>query len=321
MSKFIHLKLLKIKYSGNSIGDDIRVEVEILNSFLHIDKKVKIGTTTEINKEIGKFETNQRFFSSKMRIVVIEKDLLFNDIGSIEDDIKIDTNITKPQQLIYKVQIKETRSIFGKVWGKSTAIFEIVLEASVTDAIQYVPNEGDGWLVVKIENTGAIESLPAYLKVKINRVDNKREHFTILEGAYRGKSASVKLNEEGFSQFVSNIQHESEAYVTYSISKKTLTLKGKKYITIDYENAQWKKGLYDIEIPDAPHRGRLNNTIKRASTWFKVGHSGDRYLHTGQRSLGCITVIENNRWIEIYDVLIKSRREDSINVGVLEVID
>lgn len=24
MSKFIHLKLLKIKYSGNSIGDDIR---------------------------------------------------------------------------------------------------------------------------------------------------------------------------------------------------------------------------------------------------------------------------------------------------------
>ena len=34
---------------------------------------------------------------------------------------------------------------------------------------------------------------------------------------------------------------------------KIFTLKGKKYETVDYSASQWRKGLYDIEIPDAPH--------------------------------------------------------------------
>jgi len=321
MSKFVHLKLSKIKYTGDSIGDDIRVEIEMLNKFLRVDKKVKIGTMAEINKEIGKFETDQRFFLSKIRIVVIEKDLLFNDVGSIESNIKIDTNTTKPQQFIYKVRIKETCSVLRKVWGKSTAVFEITLEASVTDVIKYVLGERDGWLIVRIENTGVKESLPTYLKVKVDRKDNKREYFTILEGVYRGKLASVKLREDGSSQFISDFQHEPVVYAMYSVSKKKFTLKGKTYAIVDYKSASWKKGLYDIEIPDAPHRGRLNDTIKRASTWFRVGHSGDRYLHTGQRSLGCITVVENNRWLEIYNVLIKSRKGDFQSVGILEIVD
>lgn len=321
MLKFVEIKLLKIKYSGRSIGDDIRVEVELLNRFLRIDKKVKAGTVLQIDKEIGRFEMDQKLFSAGLRIVVIEKDLLFNDVGSIDGIIKIDTSITKPQQLIYKIQIKETRSVLGKVWGKSTAVFEITLEATTTDVIKYVLGEYDGWLMVRIGSTEVKESLPTYLKVKVDRKDDKREYFTILEGVYRGKLASVKLREDGSSQFVSDIQHESVVYATYSISKKVLTLKGKKYKTVDYENAKWQKGLYDIEIPEAPHTGRLNDTIKRASTWFRIGHTGDRYLHTGQRSLGCITVVENSRWMEIYNVLIKSRKNDFMSVGVMEVVD
>ena len=52
-----------------------------------------------------------------------------------------------------------------------------------------------------------------------------------------------------------------------------------------------------------------------------MGHIGDRYLHTGQRSLGCITIIENARWLEIYNILIKARKNDFVSVGVIEVID
>ncbi len=321
MVKKIVLKLKSIKYSGDSIGDDIRIEVDILSQFLRVDKKVKINTTVQINEEIGSFETEQRLFLADLQIIVIEKDLLFNDIGKIDKNIKIDTNTKEPHKFVYEVQIKETRSVLGKVWGKSVGYFEITLEASVTDATKYIPEESDGWLMVKIDGIKSTVALPAYLKVRVDRIDSKREYFTILEGVYRGKSASVKLKTDGSSQFVSDIQHQTEVYATYSISRKTFTLKNKKYKTVDYPNLQWKKGLYDIEIPDAPHRGRLNNTIKRAATWFRVGHSGDRYLHTGQRSLGCITVIENDRWLEIYNILIKARKDDFTSVGIIEVID
>lgn len=322
MSKIINLKLSKIKYSGGSIGDDICIEIEILNKVLRIDKKIKIGTTVEINKEIGKFKIDQNLFSSNnIHIVIIEKDLLFNDVGSINDTIKINTNIAKPQELVYKIEIKETRSILGKIWGKSTAVFEIVLEAIIADAFQYIPNEGDGWLRVRIEDSKIIESLPAYLKVRIDDTDNKREYFTILEGMHRGKRASVMLRKDGSTQFISNIQHETIVYATYSISKKIFTLKGKKYKTTDYQGAHWGKGLYDIEIPDAPHRGGLYYNIEKATTWFRIGHTGDKYLHTGRISLGCITITENNRWVEIYNTLIKARKDDFISVGVLEVID
>jgi hypothetical protein len=85
----------------------------------------------------------------------------------------------------------------------------------------------------------------------------------------------------------------------------------------------WQKGLYDIELPDYPHRGGRNylNQSKRAMTWFRIGHGSERYLHAGGLSLGCITVIETKRWMEIYDALIKSRKGDFISVGTLEVID
>jgi len=44
-------------------------------------------------------------------------------------------------------------------------------------------------------------------------------------------------------------------------------------------------------------------------------------LHTGSRSLGCITIVDTERWMEIYNALIKARKGDFMSVGVLEVID
>lgn len=323
MTKFIQLKLSKIKYNGDSIGDDIRVEIEVLGKFLRVDKTIKIGTTAKINKEIGGFETNNRLFETGMRITVIEKDLLFNDVSSIDNNIKIDTSIARLQQFIYKVQIRETRSVLGKFWGKKVANFEIILEANITDAVRYISEGKNGWLTVKIENYTPLVSLPVYLKVKPEYIDNRREYFTILEGAYRGKCASVKIENNGSSNLISGVQYEPGARAIYSISKKIFTLDGKTYTTVDYKNVSWEKGLYDIEIPDYPHPGgaRYEKQAPRAKTWFRIGHDGERYLHMGSQSLGCITVIETTRWVEIYDALIKARKGDFMSVGILEIID
>ncbi|MBI2446239.1 MAG: hypothetical protein HYV51_00225 [Parcubacteria group bacterium] len=326
MIKIVQLKLSKIKYGGDSIGCNIRLELEVLGKFLRIDKRIRAGTIAEINREVGRFETDRGLFQADVLIAIIEKDLLFNDVGSAKGSVKINITIAKTQQFVFEVQVRETRSIFGKLWGTKTAVFEIILEAKVSDAIKYTPDveegRGKGWLKVRLEDEWLIKSLPAYLKLKIERADAKREYFTILEGVYRGRPASVEIGDDGSSWLITGIKHELSARVTYSISKKILTLKGKKYKADDDSKNPWKKGLYDIEIPDHPHEGGLKYPeAGRGTVWFMIGHGGARYLHPGLVSAGCISITETVRWMEIYDALIKARNGDFISVGILEVID
>ena len=49
---------------------------------------------------------------------------------------------------------------------------------------------GNGWLIVKL-NDGFTWPLPEFLKVLVTK-SGDREEFTILEGRFRGKKASVK---------------------------------------------------------------------------------------------------------------------------------
>ena len=322
MAKNIQIKLSKVEYTGDSMGDDIRVEIEHPSGVWSFDKKIKNKSEASIEKIVYQSIATQNIQGLPLNVKVIEKDLVFNDVGSIKVDLAIDLNNTKPQISTHEVVVKELRGINP---GSKKATFSLTLEILVSDAIKYVPDDdkGYGWLTIRLEDDKSIESLPAFLKVKIEYADATREYFTILEGPYSGRSASVKLEESGRSQFISGFDQNTIANATYSISKKIFELNGRKYKTTDYPNALWKKGPYDIEIPDYPHPGGRNylDKSKRATTWFRIGHGGDRYLHAGGRSLGCITVVEINRWMEIYNALIKVRKGDSISVGVLKVID
>ena len=219
MLKAIIVKLVNARYSGNAIGDDIRIELEILGKPLRIDRKIKAGTSVALGQDIGSFETDQKIFKTIVHITVIEKDILFNDQGSAQGTIRVDTRLKKPQRFAFDVKLKEARSIFGKQWGKKNRAFTLTVEASVSDPLRSIPDEGDGWLRVVREDTKSVIELPAFLEVKIDRADGKREYFTILEGSYRGMRASVKLNDDGSSQFLANIHLEPLIQAQYSVSK------------------------------------------------------------------------------------------------------
>lgn len=328
MLKSIQLNFLKMKYGGDSIGDDIRVEIEALGKFLRVDKKIKIGTTAEINREVGRFETDQKSFKFNTQIVVIEKDLLFNDIGQANLEIKIDATNAQPQQFSRKIEIKETRSIFGKIWGKKIAVFEIILEAIVSDAILYVSLEQGkgGWTNAKLENKNIVIALPAHLKVKLDSQDSERQYFTILEGPWIGEYASVKIESDGISHLESINRQTAPIYLAYSVSKNILKFKTKTYKTRRHpDDAEPpERGLYDLEIPDSPHgpgeyyldRARL------AKVWFSVGHDkSGRYLHAGSVTRGCITLTEIERWDELCKILMKARKGDGVSIGVIEIAD
>lgn len=322
MLKKIQFKLIKIKYSGKSIGNDIRIDIELLDKILRADKRMRVRKIAEFGQVIGDFPSDQKTFSTKVKISIIEKDVLFNDIGKTEKTIKVDMSDVKPQNFTYNIELRENR--FGKIWGRSTAIFEVTIEALVTETIRYIPDVNNGWLKVKI-TSGKIISLPAFLKVQLGQIESGREYFTILEGPYRGQQASVSLDNENNnnSWLLTDIKYEPLIHFQYSISQKKLIIGNMKYKATDYTDTPWKKGLYDIEIPDYPHSGGgyYENRSFRAKSWFRVGHDGERYVHTGSRSLGCITITEIEKWDKIYDKLIKARKGDFLSVGVLEIID
>lgn len=322
MTKSIRLKLSSIKYSGDSIGDDICTEIEILNQFSRIDKRIKANTTAEINRDVGKFETDQKIFKASVQISVIEKDILFNDIGVVSDKIEIDTNVTKSQQFVFEIQVRENRSLLSRLfWGKRTAIFEITLEAQIGEIERYTPDTKDGWLVTQTSQ-GEWISLPAYITVYPKSIKDGREYFIPSEGINRGKLLSIPLKDGNSSYLISNVKHESMISAKYSISEKVFTLNGKRYKATDYLETPWKKGIYDIGIPDYPH-GSNNAYVEaiRQKVWFPINFENARYLHVGARSAGCMTITETTRWMEIYNALIKARKGDLKNVGILKVID
>ncbi|HQQ38375.1 MAG TPA: hypothetical protein PK086_02340 [bacterium] len=322
MLKKIQFKLIKIKYIGRPIGNDIRIDIELLDKIFRADKRMRARKTVEFNQVIGDFPSDQKTFSAKIKINVTEKDILFNDVGMIEKTINVDTDDVKTQNFTYNIELRENR--FGRTWGKSAAIFEVTIEALITETIRYIPDVNNGWLKVKITN-GEIVSLPAFLKVQSGYIESGREYFTILEGQYKGQKASVSLDNanNGNSRLLADVKHEPLIHLRYSISQKKLIIGNKKYKATDHAETPWKKGRYDIELPDYPHLGGeyYENRSFRAKSWFRVGHDGERYLHTGSHSLGCITITEIEKWNEIYNKLIKARKGDFLSVGVLEVVD
>lgn len=136
MSKKISIKLKNIEYSGDSIGDDIKLEISIKNKVYNLNKLIKPNSVSEINKEIAQFEIPENIFEEKIYIKVMEKDLIFNDIGQISDQIKIDLGFEKSKDFKFKIKVQEIRKNLRKV----TAIFNLIL---VIEQAKKIPSVDD----------------------------------------------------------------------------------------------------------------------------------------------------------------------------------
>lgn len=319
MIKIARLKLKGIKYTGASIGDDIRIEIECLDVFFGLNKKVKSGAEVNINTEIGQFFVDQTLFSLLVDIKVIERDIIYNDVGSAQVKLKINLDDKSPQTSTHKIEVKERRGLLA---SNRTAIFYVTIEALVAEAILFVPDTDDGWLVGHREDIKEDVSLPTHLKVRLDNTELKREYITVLEGPLQGVQLWLSLNKQGRSYLLPNNPQTGPVSLTYSISKKILQIGRNKYLAADDKENPWKAGVYDVEIPDAPHRGGINYpNVRYAKVWFRIGHNGARYLHIGQHSAGCITLIEQEKWDGLCKILLKARKGDGKSVGVLSVID
>ena len=187
----------------------------------------------------------------------------------------------------------------------------------------YVVGDSSGWLRVKSEGSGIVVALPDYLKVDIGEVKNGREQFVVLEGVHAGK----RFDAIPGNLKVGNPGHRGGAQLRFMLSKGELHYSGGvARAKTDLDNPI-PVGTHPIQIPDFVH-GKGAHYAGRspyATTWMYLGRGvavdgrGDRYLHCGNASAGCITVNPAD-WTALYSSIILCRTGDAKTVGTATVV-
>lgn len=187
----------------------------------------------------------------------------------------------------------------------------------------------DGW-VVTLDQAGTRRALPSHMKVSVTGQSSGRDLFTISEGIFAGSGGSIR-SDAGFLT-ATNPHLGAAALRLYNRPGGPVTIGGEQYdkelkimpalgaaqtfpAKTDPDNPI-ADGLHDVQIPDFPHPGGTQYGTY-GTVWFRLGTSGDRYLHPGRVSLGCVTCAPQN-WPTIYGLLIKARA-DTTKVGSLSV--
>jgi len=186
---------------------------------------------------------------------------------------------------------------------------------------EVLPN---GWFTVIVDGFGR-QDIPEGTKVKLLRQENGREYFRILEGRFKGKLANVSMKGGLFgllakSRFIRTNIHKIGAKLTFIIDGKRLVIEGLGHFEAYTSTTNpIPKGVYPLEIPDEIHSLGTHylRDSKYAKTCFRIGRNGDRYLHPGIISGGCITVTDIHRWTDIYKFL--RYRRDNGDIGKVVV--
>ena len=129
MAQPVKIRLKKIQYTGQPIGNDIKVEVNIDGRHSEWKQKMKLGSIAEPNVEIAKLDNSGTF---EVNIKIIEKDFIFSDEGETNGTIRLEPSL--PQTFDFEVKVQERRKLFRK----KTAVFLITLEAEQSQQVSVI---------------------------------------------------------------------------------------------------------------------------------------------------------------------------------------
>lgn len=175
-----------------------------------------------------------------------------------------------------------------------------------------------GWQPVQPSNyfipQGEANELPHFLKVREVFRRNSDTKVKISEGRYENKFAFI--NTGALTPFS---ESSTPATTKFDKSNNQFWYGGTGPIeAVTSSSNPTPIGKHELQIPDFQHmRGSKRGPY--GTTWFRIGDSGDRYLHAGDNSLGCTTITRISEWPKIWAYLITARR-NSRSVGELEVL-
>lgn len=222
------------------------------------------------------------------------------------------------------------------------------------DVVRYTNkvDSNSGWVQVKIGNQAGTVSLPKYTKVILLGSKSGRTYFKISDGHHGGKTAHMATaNAEVYLGKVAPKNTDAVMTVTYGnyvkgwksvdgriwkVQQAAASIAG---VTANVVmNSVWREdpgwddffpippGTYEILLPDAPHAKVMTQgyvsyepKLKMHQVWFPIKFGDNsRYIHPGNVSDGCTTVIDLAKWEAIHEALI-SHRNKSGNIGRLLV--
>ncbi len=237
-------------------------------------------------------------------------------------------------------QIVNTAGVLG---------LEPFLQKSEILYVNKVPD--DGWLRTLYGKTDVY--LYKYTKVKVVEFKKGRTYFKVLDGSSSGKTLSLMdANAKEYLGRTPPTLSALEVVVTYGKYEEGWYSKAKD----EYLNQQWAKfefdgtyfcysidvtmnsvwgkdysplqaGEYTILLPDSPHNKNMTRfyrdfepKLKYDQVWFPISYGDNsRYVHVGNVSEGCVTIVNLASWADIHDELISHRANDGKSVGKLTV--
>lgn len=349
------LWLTKIDYSGDNIGNEFEFDISRGSSDKSIVKiRLQNGQTNTIDKLLFTMFFNKEQ-SIMVNVTASEKDD-YPDKGIGKASIAVKNK--KVTSAFIEIDIEEINPKQNQnLVGKLKIYFELRSYKIGIQMLYHVDDEG--WIAGKYvdengETFGSNVYFPKGLKVNIYKklfYDKSRdgyigeEFFEILEGnwlmEHKLGTARLLIPEDIKTRFSEKLNYKDACKLTFRI--KTLEddgfLHGKLKIEgiagelnalTSYDEDTLPNGIFPIEIPDTIHKNGkyyLKNSIY-ARTWFRVkfalNSNQEFYLHFGQLSSGCITVLQDNPehiWSKVYERLIYCRKKGQKGiVGTVEVV-
>lgn len=226
--------------------------------------------------------------------------------------------------------------------------------ADAWPAEMYVNEVGnDGWLQALDSASKRRTSLFKYTKLTNISSQDGRTSFVVQEGPAKGRTLSLWT--ENAKRYLGRRSPERSAItVTVEYGKyrekwhssardedlnqqmATMTV-GTLTVQVTM-NSVWGAGFsplpagkYSLLLPDAPHSGAYTRFYRQAApalvcdqVWFPIQfEKNSRYVHVGNVSEGCVTVLDLAKWSEVHEALISHRMLDRsgtvVGVGTLVV--
>jgi hypothetical protein len=214
----------------------------------------------------------------------------------------------------------------------------------------YVNKVGDdGWLQVRPRESSALVSVAKY--TQLDRIESRagRTFFKVMDGPARGQV--VSLSDANAAEFVGSrapAQSPAQIVVTYGryvpdwpseargqpLDQQMATLEVSGIRVAVTMNSVWGQafapiptGQYAVLVPDAPHNPSMTRFYRRVApglrydqVWFPIRYGDNsRFVHVGNLSEGCVTVLDLARWPDIHEALISHRSRDGTSVAQLVV--
>jgi hypothetical protein len=225
------------------------------------------------------------------------------------------------------------------------------IAGSLRNKVLYVNKVGsDGWLQARQGESTALIPLSKYTKVTLTESRAGRTYFKVMDGLAKDKTLSLAdANAREYLGSKAPAPTPASIVVTYGkyvegwvsaarngekLDQQMATLEVAGITAQVTMNSVWGTGFtplpagkYLVLLPDAPHKADMTRFYRRVEpslqfdqVWFPIKHGDNsRYVHVGNLSDGCVTVLDLARWADIHEALISHRSPDGESLAKLEV--